>query len=296
VTLIAGVLTDEYVALISDMRVTRLADGRIISQEDTDTKSIVLGGQFLMGFTGLARIDGLRIEAWISPVLDGVPTENYFEVLRQKIEEAFFREDKAAGRIPHAFLAVGYGSLEPGETLQPLSVTISNSFDAAGTFSPHAHVSMQFRIKIEKLGNRRQLVTCVGYPMHDTARRALAHRIRVVAKGSPGNPALTVWPLLTALRDTARRSDGYVGGTALFASMPRCAVPVRMMLTGPGLDYQTLVASVQLADAASGPADGVVRMPAFISPGGHMIGFRMHPGDLSIEEVQAQWDAEDGYR
>ena len=294
-TLIAGVLTNEYVALISDMRVTRLAGGRIISQEDTDTKSIVLGGQFLMGFTGLARIEGLRIEAWISPVLDGVPTENYFEVLRQKIEEAFLQEGQA-GRIPHAFLAVGYGSLEPGEAVQPLSVTISNSFDAAGTFSPDARVSTQFAISVEKLGNRRQLVTCAGYPMHDTVRRALAQRIRVVAKGSPGNPALTVWPLLTALRDTARRSDGFVGATALFASMPRCAVPVRMMLTGPGLDYQTLVASVQLADGASGPADGAIRMPAFISPGGHMIGFRMHPGDLSIEEVQAQWDDEDGYR
>jgi hypothetical protein len=295
VTLIAGVLTDEYVALISDMRVTRLAGRRIISQEDTDTKSIVLGGQFLMGFTGLARIDGLRIEAWISPVLDGVPTENYFEVLRQKIEEAFLRAGQA-GRIPHAFLAVGYGSLKPGEAVQPLSVTISNSFDAAGTFSPDAPVSMQFGISVEKLGNRRQLVTCSGYPMHDTARRALAQRIRVVVKGSQGNPALTVWPLLTALRDTARRSGGYVGRTALFASMPRCAVPVRMMLTGPGLDYRTLVASVHLADGASGPADGAIRMPAFISPGGHMIGFRMHPGDLSIEEVQAQSDAEDGYR
>jgi len=161
VTLIAGVLTDEYVALISDMRVTRLAGGRIISQEDTDAKSIVLGGEFLMGFTGLARIDGLRIEAWISPVLDGVPTENYFEVLRQKIEEAFLRVGQA-GRIPHAFLAVGYGSLEPGEAVQPLSVTISNSFDAAGTFSPGARVSMQFGISVEKLGNRRQLVTCAA--------------------------------------------------------------------------------------------------------------------------------------
>jgi hypothetical protein len=73
-------------------------------------------------------------------------------------------------------------------------------------------------------------------------------------------------------------------------------MPVRTLLTGPGLNYRMLVASVQLADGASGPADGAIRMPAFISPGGHMIGFRMHPGDLSIEEVQAQWDAEDGYR
>jgi hypothetical protein len=64
----------------------------------------------------------------------------------------------------------------------------------------------------------------------------------------------------------------------------------------PGSDYRTLVASVQLADGASGLVEGAIRIPAFISPGGHVIGFRKHPGDLSIEEVQAQWDAEDGYR
>jgi hypothetical protein len=47
-------------------------------------------------------------------------------------------------------------------------------------------VSMQFGISVEKLGNRRELVICAVYPMRDTARRALAQRIRVVVKGSPG--------------------------------------------------------------------------------------------------------------
>jgi 20S proteasome alpha/beta subunit len=62
VTLIVGVLTDQYVALMSDRRVTKRVGSRIVSQEDTDTKVVALGGQFLMGFTGLARIGGFRVE------------------------------------------------------------------------------------------------------------------------------------------------------------------------------------------------------------------------------------------
>lgn len=210
VTLVLGVLTDQYVALISDRRITTLAGNRIVSQEDTDVKAIALGGQFLMGFTGLARIDGLRMEAWASSALRNVKLEDYFEVLRQKIEEAFVRNGQA-GKIPHAFLAVGYASLQPGGPVYPLNVTISNSFDSGGRFSTTVPVSPQFSIAIERLENRRQVIAPVGYPVHTTALRALEHRIRIVARGDPSNPALTVGPLLMALRDTSRRSSGFVG-------------------------------------------------------------------------------------
>jgi hypothetical protein len=287
VTLIAGVLTDQYVAQISDLRVTRLVGQKVVSQEDTDVKTIALGGQFLMGLTGLARIGGLRVEAWVSWVLKGVPQEEYFEVLREEIENAFVREGQA-GKLPHAFLAVGYMTDRPGGKVRPVSITISNSFDATGTFSPAALVSEQFRINVEQLGNRRQFIVSVGYPMHSTARKALEHRVRIVAKGDPGNPALTIWPLLTALRDTARRSGGFVGTTALFASMPRSALPDPSVSSGQGVDYRTKVASVYLSDEAHHPADGAVRMPATISQGVHLYGLKVHPRALSPEEIRAR--------
>ena len=50
-------------------------------QEDTDIKTFNLFGQFLMGFTGFARIGGFRMERWVADVLRGVPTEEYFNVL-----------------------------------------------------------------------------------------------------------------------------------------------------------------------------------------------------------------------
>jgi hypothetical protein len=293
VTLIIGVLTDQYVALISDRRITTRVGARIRSQEDTDVKTIALGGQFLMGFTGLARISDLRIEAWASGVLRGVKHEDYFEILRQRIEEAFVREGQA-GKIPHAFLAVGYASLQAGGPVYPLSVTIANSFDPGGQFSTAVPVARQFSISVERLENRRQVVVPVGRPMKETTLTALNHRIRVVVRGDPSNPALAVGPLLMALRDTSRRSRGSVGTAAIFASMPRCALPDYSIAAGE-VDYRRQVASVFLPDEAQNAGDGVTYMPALINQQMHVFGMKVHPRILSPEEIRAR-AADKGYR
>ena len=131
VTLIISVLTDEYVALVSDRRVT-WSDGR---QVDTDTKTFNLYGQFLMGFTGLARIDGFRMERWVADALRSVPTDEYFNVLAQKMGTAFDRR-RSSDRKPQALLATGYASLQPGGRVYPMNVIISNSIDNNGDFRP----------------------------------------------------------------------------------------------------------------------------------------------------------------
>jgi len=81
VTLIISVLTDEYVTLVSDRRITWSKD----KKEDSDTKTFKLFGQFLMGFTGYSRINGIRMEQWVADVLRGVPTEEYFNVLAREM-------------------------------------------------------------------------------------------------------------------------------------------------------------------------------------------------------------------
>jgi hypothetical protein len=131
-------------------------------QEDTDTKTFNMFGQFLMGFTGLTRIDGLRVERWVGKVLNGVPSTEYFRVLSKEIDAAFQRLGHS-GKIPHAFLAVGYASLRPGGYGYAISVLISNSIDHEGQFSPEA-LSKSFHIYYDALGNRRQAIQTVGWP------------------------------------------------------------------------------------------------------------------------------------
>ena len=238
-----------------------------------------------MGFTGVARIDGWRIERWAMEIFKGVPTEDYFNVLTQEIDDAFDRLGMA-GKQPHAFLAVGYASFRPGGRGYPLCVTVSNSLDENGHFSAAA-LKHKFRMHIEQLGNRRQLIRSVGWPMREPTSKALAHRVRVVIKGDASNPALSIGPLVMALRDTARVSAANVGQAVLFASLPRCAVPSPGIAFGQ-VDYRRQAVSLFLPEAARGPSQGTVYMPAIINTQVMMAGIKIssgvRPGPLKIPE------------
>lgn len=274
-TLIIAVLTEQYVALASDRRTTWKRGTRITRQEDTDTKTFNLFGQFLMGFTGLARIDGWRIERWAGDILGGVPTEQYFSVLTNEIQATFDRL-KVSGRQPHAFLAVGYAPSQPGGITTPLCITISNCLDDSNNFSTKA-LGPTFKMSVEPLGNRRHLIRSVGWPMRETTMKALAHRMRVVTRGEPANPSLSIGPLVMALRDTARISEKHVGEATLFASLPRSTVPSPGMATGQHIDYRRQAASLFLPEGAK-PGEGTIYMPAIINPMIRMAGFRVYSG------------------
>lgn len=271
-TLIISVLTDQYVALVSDRRVTWREGNQTKRREDTDTKTFNLFGQFLMGFTGLARIGKWRIERWAMEIFQDVPAEQYFNVITREIT-AVFNKAGAPGNIPHAFHAVGYATRQPGGTIYPLNVTISNSLDERGIFSPSA-LGTEFRIHIEDLGNRRQLIRSVGCPMRDTTISALSHRIRVITRGDATNPKLAIGPLVMALRDTARINKN-VGSAVLFASLPRCAVPSTSMTMGQ-VDYRRQAATLFLPEIARNASEGTMYMPAIISPQIMIAGIRIY--------------------
>jgi hypothetical protein len=204
-----------------------------------------------------------------------VPHEDYFQVLRQEIEQAFVREG-LAGRLPHAFLAVGYAALRPDRPVFPLCITVSNSLDGRGRFSTATPASPEFRISVERLGNQRQLVVPAGWPVSQAVLRSLERRIRTVIRGDPSNPALSVEPLLIALRDTARRSAGHVGTAAIFASMPASALPEYGMMSGEP-DYATEVASTYLSEEAHSAGDAVMYAPALINDYVHVVGSKYGP-------------------
>ncbi len=274
VTLIISVLTDEYVALVSDRRITWSKD----KKEDSDTKTFKLFGQFLMGFTGYSRINGIRMERWVADVLRGVPTEEYFNVLAREIG-AVFNRLRRSERIPQAFLATGYASLCPGGRVHPMNVLISNSVDNQGNYSAEA-LQREFTVYVEPLGNRRQLVRSVGWPMTEVTRKILDHKIRVVAKADPANPERAAGPLVYALRETAAKSQEHVGKAVLFASLPRCAVPSPGIVTGPmaNLDFRRRPVSLFLPDTVRNPRDAAVYVPALIGPLGATIGVKIYPG------------------
>jgi hypothetical protein len=291
VTLIIGVLTDQYVALVSDRRTTWTENGKVIRQEDTDTKTISLRGQFLMGFTGRARLDGLRIEAWASQKLRDAKPEDYFAVLGLETDTAF-RRMRIDGKEPHAYLAVGYASLEPGGHVYPMRVIVSNSIDNNGRFVRDALAS-GFRMHVTPLGNRGQLVAAVGWRVGKATIDRLSSQIHVVRKGDPSNPALTIGPLVYALRETAKNSDECVGDAALFASLPRRGVPDHSMTSGvfSALDFRNKATSLYLPSDKRRPEDAVWHSAAVIGPGLHVMGASVYSGvrPPSLPESMEGW-------
>jgi hypothetical protein len=138
----------------------------------------------------------------------------------------------------------------------------------------------EFTIYLEPLGNRRHLVRSVGWSVPDKVGEILEHKIRVITRGDPSNPERAAGPLVYAQRETAAKNKEHVGKAALFASLPRCAVPSPGMVTGPmdQLDFRQQAVSLYLPDRVRNPRDADVYMPAFISPQLSTIGVRIYPG------------------
>lgn len=224
-----------------------------------------------MGYTGLARFGKHRTERWVADTLSGVEPRDYFEALSIGLN-AEFKRLGYAGKIPHAFVAVGYARLGKSDLLKPLSVTVSNSLNEEGRFEVNA-LERMFRIHVEPLGNRRQLVLSAGWTVTGDTFATLEHRLRSAAKGSPRDPALSVVPLVLALRGTADVSKNHVGRSVLFSSLPRVAVPAAYTVLGR-CDTRREPATLFLAQDVRHPRKADSYAPAIITPQVMMVGLQ----------------------
>ena len=137
-TLIVNLISDQYVILASDRRVTWFdAKGRPERHDDRENKAIVLGGQFLMGYTGFAELGGMRTEQWVCQTLVGVDPSQQFQTLADRSQAAVVRIKRThhlpMERCGHAFVAAGYGKLRsaPNDFIA-CGVTISNAMSEPG--------------------------------------------------------------------------------------------------------------------------------------------------------------------
>jgi hypothetical protein len=122
-------MSHEFVALVSDRRITWKIGGASQRWEDTENKAIVLVGQFIMGYTGFARLGQVKTEQWVLETLRSVDPPSYFTALAAEAQTAVKAMGQPLERSGHAFAAVGYLPRRPdgsGE-LQPVGITVSNA-------------------------------------------------------------------------------------------------------------------------------------------------------------------------
>lgn len=269
-TLITFVVTNEYVVLASDRRVTTMVNGKPIRFEDKALKTVLLRGQMLLGYTGLAEIDGMTMEEWLAETLAGVVPNDIPDVLRSAMVD-YYRRTPAVRVVPHHFRLAGF-AFDP--TRSPATWPIGYEIGNTGWFAKNDRVlarapAKEFATVMNAFGNRRQVVGAVGSPYSLKALRSLEGAVRTAVRANPLNPGLVYRPIIDFMRGVASRSKGTVGDTILVTSIPRAAVPIS------GYDWAIPIAQDGLTEASKFPSafmvtngslDPHVYLPASIHP------------------------------
>ena len=160
-TIIVGLVTETFVALVADRRLT-YADETIV--DDNRSKSVIWCGKAAWGYTGLAEIDGTPTNQWLVRTL-GVEAEPAAK-LRDEATAAFsqrWARRLQPGTRRTAFLGVTWNF----GNLRPVIVTTSNFISASGHIAAEADDSFSMFAEFIPRGQRFHL-KCVGQAL-DTA-------------------------------------------------------------------------------------------------------------------------------
>jgi hypothetical protein len=65
-TLVLGCLSQSYAIQVSDRRITRLSDRAVL--EDDRNKGTLIGSNFGLGYSGLAKLEGMNTDVSLAEV------------------------------------------------------------------------------------------------------------------------------------------------------------------------------------------------------------------------------------
>jgi hypothetical protein len=226
VTLIVPFISEDFVALSSDRRITWQIGGASTNWEDTENKAIVLAGHFLMGYTGFARLAGRRTEQWVVDTLRQVDDPTlYFNVLAREGERAVKSLGQPVGRSGHAFVAVGYGRFrrDPG-ALHAFLVTISNALGDGtyGTWRPEPTFSVERSPTLSGSDDFR--VSAFGISPPRAEIDLMVDHIQEYRTESPGGIVGVLELMVNLIRSVAARDDRVSSHVSL-SVLPRAGVP-----------------------------------------------------------------------
>ncbi|WP_322769242.1 hypothetical protein [Frankia sp. Cr1] len=227
-TLVMSCISKEYAILASDRRITWLKKGTPPNREDTENKAIVLCGRFLMGYTGLARLGGVKTEQWVAETLFNVSPSDYFRVLAENSRSAV-----AALKLPiqesgHAFVAVGFGSARssPGD-LQPVGIMVSNALgNGYGIWRPRAGFDITRTTPLADPHDFR--ISAIGKVPTRAATDEAVDLIRRYRKRHRSCVLGVAQVLVNLIRTVAAKHE-WVGSDISISVLPRQAVPAQFV-------------------------------------------------------------------
>jgi hypothetical protein len=271
VTLIVSFVSEDFVALASDRRITWEIGGASQRWEDTENKAVVLAGHFLMGYTGFARLGGVKTERWVVEKLCRVePGFAYFKTLTIETERAVKALGQPLHRSGHAFVAVGYGATraDPEGPLRATCVTVTNALGDGtyGTWTPAPHFTAT-RIPLLQ-GSNDFRMNALGVSPPRPVIEEVVDVIRRYRKRHPGRVVGVLQVLVDLVRRVAAHDDR-VSKDVSVSVLPRHAVgssvltPVRSGLIADPIDTLTCMFVPDGTDTEHAE----VYAPAIVTPG-----------------------------
>lgn len=291
-TLVIAVLTQNYVILASDRRISRpIVDptsprGFRIEARDSDIKTVTLDHRYLLGFSGIARINDFRMEAtlveWLEPP---VPSIMYFETIRDRIQEYFDDKQLFDMNVSHAFVGAGFVHDPRGNRWITESTMVSNSFDSNDEYS-NVFISRNFRVVTKRLFGNRPTIRTVGAEIPTLEYQQLQRALIKATNQHPRDPQPMFQPMIRALRATAAINPT-VSKEMILSSLPRVAVPIEASSTYMGVptDFTQAEFNTTITAGSEQFLRGMQYTPAFIRPDGanSMAGvMRIGPGPIEF--------------
>jgi hypothetical protein len=248
VTLIASVLTHDFVAHVSDRRLVNGQTGKPV--EDEATKAIQFARHTIWGYTGLADIHGAKTDYWILERLKPNVTETVVRIRDDATRE--FASIRLSTRLKrHTFVGVGW-EVPPGGAQRPVRVIVTNAQAADGMWFERA--AKRFNVHLFRLPEGEPLsLHTAGQPLTEDERRRLERNLRR-ALGHGRGAILRL--LVDAVRDVAQRNPR-VGDRLLAGLIPSTAP--RTPGAGVTMPLPGAAASPDAADEADEPMFFYVR-------------------------------------
>lgn len=255
-TTILGCTTPDFVVMASDRAVSYQTSPNVYEALDRMTKTVLIHGQFLMGFTGFAELEGLPVDEWILEALVGVDPRQWPEHLRAKASAAVGRVHKSRLNKHHTFAAVGFAASapDPNAELRPMRLIISNAYGKEGNLLTKA--SPDFRVRreyqpsgewayIDAYGQRpsdkflRETEKALGkYQKHKegSANGAIELLARLVAGVALNSPTVSRACLVSVLPRVALGTTGFA--LPVGSNDPQITDDAVTCVTYPGDDLQ----------------------------------------------------------
>lgn len=252
----------DFMVQVSDRRLIDAVTAKTVT--DDAIKAVAYCNFMAVAYTGLARLEGQRTDAWIAEQLKAVSNPAPGTVASKLRESATAAFSSHGSRYSHAFMGIGWAPLGEGDELHPFVARVSNFHDKEGNRLSGPRRSFVARISYSTF-SERFCVASVGQTLDNSKLKMLIRTIRRGLARGMGQQG-TMRLLADSIRDVANR-EASVGKNLLAACYPVGAVDQNELMPSVVIKGEPREDEVSFHDLRHGAAPSTLYRPHIVGPG-----------------------------